>query len=103
MATTIADEFNITNIVCIGYPFKHPEKTDQPYRYQHLNTLNTPTLIIQGYDDEYGGREIPDRYELSPNIELFFIDANHEFNLNENDMNAMIEKMKSFITEHFSA
>lgn len=103
MATTIANEFNIRNVICLGYPFKHPEKNDEPYRYEHLKTLNTPTLIIQGCDDEYGGQEISDRYELNQNIELFFIDANHEFNLNENDMNKMIAKMKIFIFEHFNA
>ena len=51
VASLIADELNLKQIVCLGYPFKHPEQDDEPARYAHLAQLKTPMLIIQGIRD----------------------------------------------------
>ena len=39
----------------------------------------TPTLIIQGIRDVYGGIEVLEDYRLSPSVSLEFFDGGHEF------------------------
>lgn len=83
VASLIADELNLKQIVCLGYPFKHPEQDDDPARYTHLATMKTPMLIIQGIHDEYGGIEIKTHYELSNNITLLFLNTDHNFTMDD--------------------
>ncbi len=83
MASLIADELGLKQIVCLGYPFKHPEQGDDPARYTHLAKLQTPMLIMQGIHDEYGGIEIKTRYELSHNITLLFLNTDHNFTMDD--------------------
>ena len=83
VSSLIADKMALRQIICLGYPFKHPEKPDEPERYLHLSTLNTPMLIIQGAQDEYGGLGVPERYVLSPRVELSFFDTDHNFNIDD--------------------
>lgn len=94
----IADELQIKQLICLGYPFKHPEKKEEPGRYQHLKDLKTPFLIIQGTKDEYGGLGVTEKYELSPTIELFFVDTNHEFNISPEEW----EKVQKKISQRFT-
>jgi hypothetical protein len=63
----------------VAYPFKHPKHVLEPERFAHLATLATPTLIIQGIHDPYGGIEVTENYLLSPSIRLEFVDGAHEF------------------------
>ena len=97
IATKIADELNIKHIICLGYPFRHPEKEEEPYRYMHLKNLNTPFLIVQGTNDAYGGSEIDTKYELAPTIELFFVETNHDFKTSADDWKKVISKIRSTI------
>ena len=83
VASLIADELGLKQIVCLGYPFKHPEQGDDPARYTHLAKLQTPMLIMQGIHDEYGGIEIQTRYELSNNITLLFLNTDHNFTMDD--------------------
>lgn len=65
-------------VVCICYPFRSPDHTVQPERFTHLASLATPTLVIQGAEDPYGGLELTENYALSQAIRLHFLPGGHE-------------------------
>jgi len=77
--TLFASRRPVTAVICIAYPFKNPKHVLEPERFSHLATLTTPTLIIQGIHDPYGGIEVTEDYHLSPSIRLEFVEGNHEF------------------------
>ena len=52
----IADEAGVAGLLCLGYPF-HPPGKPERLRTAHLETLETPTLILQGTRDPFGTRE----------------------------------------------
>ena len=81
VVSLVADELALAHIVCLGYPFRHPEAGDEPERYRHLATLRTPMLIVQGRHDVYGGAEVAQRYPLSPQVRLRVVEADHDFRL----------------------
>ncbi len=72
MASMVADEVHARGLVCFGYPFHPPGKPAQ-LRTAHLETLRTPTLVIQGTRDIFGGAEEVPGYALSPNIRVEWI------------------------------
>jgi predicted alpha/beta-hydrolase family hydrolase len=79
MASLVADEAQVTGLVCLGYPF-HPTGRPQQLRTGHLRDLKTPTLIVQGERDPFGTREEVAGYELSPSIRLHWLpDGDHSF------------------------
>jgi hypothetical protein len=96
-SSRIADELKIKHIICLSYPFKHPTEGIEPDRYLHLMNLETPMLIIQGGCDEYGGLEVKDNYIFSPNIELFFVDTNHDFKISNHDWRRVLSKIDEII------
>jgi len=68
----------IAGLVCLGYPFHPPEKPTQ-LRTAHLKGLRTPTLIVQGTRDEFGIPPEIETYDLSPEIELLWLeDGDHD-------------------------
>jgi len=73
VADELADLGYIDGLVCLGYPFHPPEKPDQ-LRTAHLLALRTPTLICQGTRDPFGTRDDVPGYELSPAIEVHWLD-----------------------------
>lgn len=81
VASLVADGLPMARIVCLGYPFRHPEAGDEPQRYRHLATLRTPMLIVQGRHDVYGGAEVAQRYRLSPQVRLRVVETDHDFRL----------------------
>ncbi len=99
IASIIADELNINHIICLSYPFKHPEMDIEPGRYIHLKNLKTPMLIIQGTEDEYGGIDVGEKYELSQSIELFFVHARHDFKINANDWKRVLQKINEVLNK----
>jgi len=99
-ASQLTNEANVCGIICFGYPFKHPDKEEEIYRTDNLRSLQKPLLIIQGTKDEYGGLEVLSRYELSPNIEFEFVEANHDYeSLSANDWGRVTERIASFISQ----
>jgi predicted alpha/beta-hydrolase family hydrolase len=64
MASMVADEMNVRAVVCLGYPF-HPPGKPQQTRTAHLESLRTPTLILQGTRDTFGLPEEVASYTLS--------------------------------------
>jgi uncharacterized protein len=79
IASMIADEAGVKGVVCLGYPF-HPAGKPEKTRTTHLQTLRTPTLIVQGTRDELGSRADVDGYRLSASIQLHWLeDGDHSF------------------------
>lgn len=79
MASLVADETGVRGLVCLGYPF-HPPGQPGKTRTAHLADLRTPTLIVQGTRDPLGTREDVAGYELSPQIQLVWLeDGDHSF------------------------
>jgi len=78
MASLIADEVGATGLVCLGYPFHPPGKPDR-LRTEHLATMKTPTLILQGERDPFGTKAEVDGYDLADTIEVQWLgDGNHD-------------------------
>lgn len=77
MASMIADEVSARGLLLLGYPF-HPPGKPQQLRTEHLQTLRTPALIIQGERDAFGTREEVATYDLAKSIRLEWIsDGDH--------------------------
>jgi uncharacterized protein len=77
-ADALFDAGRIAGLVCLGYPFHPPGKPTQ-LRTAHLKGLRTPTLIVQGARDEFGIPPEVETYDLSPQIELLWLeDGDHD-------------------------
>lgn len=77
-ADALFDAGRIAGLVCLGYPFHPPGKPTQ-LRTAHLKGLRTPTLIVQGTRDEFGIPPEVETYDLSPQIELLWLeDGDHD-------------------------
>lgn len=72
MATMVADEAGVSAVVCLGYPF-HPPGDAARTRIDHLATLRTPTLVVQGTRDPFGNRDEVAGYPLSPMIRFHWL------------------------------
>ena len=82
MASMIAGkqftEGKIAGLVCLGYPF-HPPGQPEKLRTDHLEKLESPTLICQGERDPFGTRDEVSAYPLSPNIAITWLtDGDHD-------------------------
>lgn len=78
MASMVADELGARALVCLGYPFHAPGRAEKP-RVAHLARLRTPALIVQGTRDPFGSRDDVASYELSPSIEVHWVeDGDHD-------------------------
>ncbi len=70
---------DVAGLVCLGYPF-HPAGKPEKLRVEHLATMKTPTLIIQGDRDTLGNREDVSGYTLSDAITVHWLeDGDHSF------------------------
>jgi predicted alpha/beta-hydrolase family hydrolase len=79
IASLIADEVRAGGLVCLGYPF-HPVGKPDRLRVEHLGTIKTPTLILQGGRDPFGNREEVAGYRLSKSVRVRWIeDGDHSF------------------------
>lgn len=79
VATHIADTWRVRAVVAFGYPF-HPPRKPAALRTQHLGTLRTPCLILQGTRDALGSRDEVSGYSLSPSVRCAWLeDGDHSF------------------------
>jgi predicted alpha/beta-hydrolase family hydrolase len=79
IASLIADEAGVAGLICLGYPF-HPVGKPEKLRVEHLQTIKTPTLVVQGERDPFGNREEVARFSLSPAVRVKWItDGDHNF------------------------
>lgn len=81
VVTRFACHYPVAAVICLGYPFRHPDHRHEPDRTRHLRRLSTPTLIIQGLHDAYGGLDEVLDHVLSDSIRLHFVEAEHAFQL----------------------
>ena len=78
IATLIADRIGAIGLICVGYPF-HPPGRPEKLRVEHLASLRTPTLILQGERDRLGILEEVAGYTLSPAIRVeWLLDGDHD-------------------------
>jgi predicted alpha/beta-hydrolase family hydrolase len=99
VATLFAARRPVRAVICLAYPFQNPGKAEEPARYAHLARLGTPTLMLQGVADAYGGREILARYAFSPAITVEFIEADHAFRLSAAQWDAAAARILRFCAE----
>lgn len=79
MASMVADELPVAGLVCLGYPF-HPPRKPENLRVEHLQNIQTPTLIIQGTRDALGSQQEVADYSLSTAIQIHWLpDGDHDF------------------------
>src|SRR5262245_1502927 len=79
MASMVADELHVRGLICLGCPF-HPPGQAERLRTAHLETLQTPALIVQGTRDPFGTREDVASYLISPRIRIEWLeDGDHSF------------------------
>ena len=75
----LASAHGVRGCLCLGYPFHPPGNPDQ-LRTEHLASLATPTLIVQGERDSFGKRGDVEGYRLSAQIQLQWIaSGDHSF------------------------
>lgn len=79
IASMVADVAGVLGLICLGYPF-HPPGQPAKTRTKHLESLRTPTLILQGTRDSFGGPDDVAQYKLSPAIHVEWLeDGDHSF------------------------
>jgi len=79
IASMVADDAEVRGVVCLGYPF-HPPGKPEKTRTKHLETMRTPTLILQGMRDSFGGPDEVGGYKLSSAVRIEWIeDGDHSF------------------------
>jgi uncharacterized protein len=79
IASLVADEAAVAGLVCLGYPF-HPVGKADRLRVEHLKSIKTPTLIVQGERDPFGTREEVATYPLGRAVKIAWLkDGDHSF------------------------
>ena len=77
VASLIADEAQAAGLICLGFPFHAPGRSAKG-RIEHLYTLKTRTLIVQGTRDSFGTPDQVRGYKLPAAIKLAWIeDGDH--------------------------
>lgn len=78
-AAAMADESGVGGVVCLGFPFHSTGKPDQ-YDLTPLDTIQTPTLLMQGEWDTFGDKSEVQSYTLSPRVQLKWMkEGDHSF------------------------
>lgn len=79
VATHIVDRVGARGVVALGYPF-HPPEQPAKLRIEHLRTLRTRCLIVQGTRDPLGAKAEVSSYPLSKKIKVAWLeDGEHSF------------------------
>jgi predicted alpha/beta-hydrolase family hydrolase len=77
IASLVADESGVAGLACLGYPF-HPVGKPKRLRVEHLETIKTPTLIVQGTRDPFGTRDEVAEYRLARSVKIHWCeDGDH--------------------------
>jgi len=79
MASLVADEAGVRGLLCLGFPFHAPGRPAGA-RVDHLATLATPTLIVQGSRDPLGAHDEVRDTALSAAVRVHWLaDGDHGF------------------------
>ena len=110
IASLLADELwsqnRILGCICLGYPF-HPLGKPETLRVEHLQNLQTPTLVVQGERDAMGNRQEVKNYSLSKRLQLAWMpDGDHSFKPRKRsgrsehqNWNLAVEHMHGFLSK----
>ncbi|WP_116472352.1 alpha/beta fold hydrolase [Zobellella maritima] len=104
MASLVADELAPKGLILLGFPF-HPPGKPERFRGQHLATMATPTLLLQGERDTFGNRQDVANVDLSEAVQPCWVnDGDHSFMPRkssgftlEQNLEAIVARMRSFI------
>lgn len=78
VASLVADDLGVAGLVCLGYPF-HPPGKPENLRTEHLKSMRTRALIVQGERDPFGKPEEVAGYGLSKSIAVQWApDGDHD-------------------------
>ncbi|WP_437185824.1 alpha/beta family hydrolase [Planctomicrobium sp. SH668] len=110
IASMVADEIGVAGVLCLGFPFHASGRPDQ-HRIEPLDTITTPTLIVQGEIDQFGDREEVQEYVLSPNVQIHWVpEGDHGYNVKRGAVRDHDQNLKNatyaidkFLFEVFSA
>jgi len=81
IATLVADELQVAGVVCLGYPF-HPTGRPEKLRVEPLQSISTPTLIVQGEIDPFGARAEVESYSLAGSVRVHWVpEGDHSYNV----------------------
>ncbi len=105
IASMLADEVEVRGLICLGYPFHSPGRPAPPARLEHLKSMRTPALIVQGTRDSFGSRSEVEKYQLSRQIRIAWIDdGEHSFKprassgrTEQQNLGAAISAVRDFI------
>lgn len=79
IASLIADEAEVDQWIGLGYPF-HPMGKPDRLRLDHLKSMKTPGLILQGERDPMGNRPEVSGYGLPKALKIQWLtDGDHSF------------------------
>lgn len=89
---------NVRGHACLGYPFRHPDRAEEPYRTRPLARVRHPMLIVQGQADVYGTAETAARYVLAPAITVLPVRSDHDYNLlPPEDVAAVLQALRQMV------
>jgi dienelactone hydrolase len=91
-----ASRRDVAAVICLGYPFRDPDRVLEPDRFAHLARIAVPTLIVQGVDDPYGGIDLTEHFALSPSVSLKFVSGNHGLHLPPGEWDAVAHSIAAF-------
>ncbi|WP_437230848.1 alpha/beta fold hydrolase [Planctomicrobium sp. SH661] len=95
IATLVADELQVAGVVCLGYPF-HPAGRPEQLRVEHLETIQTPTLIVQGEIDPFGSREEVESFQLSDKVQVHWVpEGDHSYNVKRGSDRSLEQNLKN--------
>lgn len=107
MASLVADELSPRGLMLLGFPF-HPPGKPERFRGQHLASIATPTLLLQGERDSFGDRQSLAGYDLADGVETCWVrDGDHGFKPRkaagislEQNLARMADTMRRFVLAH---
>lgn len=79
LGARVAKHPAVRRLICFGYPFRHPDQGEQPYRTRPLARIARPMLVIQGDADPYGAAGAARRYRLSAHVTVEAVAADHDY------------------------
>lgn len=94
-ATLVADESAAHGVVCLGYPF-HPTSRPEKLRIEHLQSIQCPTLIVQGEKDPFGDRAEVESYQFSDAVQVHWVpDGDHGYNVSRGSTRTLDQNLKN--------
>ncbi|MET0284711.1 MAG: alpha/beta family hydrolase [Polyangiales bacterium] len=109
VATRVADRIGASGVLAYGYPF-HPPKKPTQLRVEHLVTMSTPCLVLQGTRDPFGTPDEVLTYALPSTLQVHWLgDGDHSLlprkqsgRTHAQNMREAIEVSANFVTAQLS-